>query len=60
LIGEPGLCERYRRALRLFDAAEVQTIEGTSIAGLWRIAIEAGLVQGGAAVVPAGSGDHDP
>jgi len=38
LIGEKTLCERYLRALSLFDVTGVPVIEGASAAGLWRIA----------------------
>lgn len=44
LIGDPRLCERYEIALQLFGVSDVRTIPNTSVAGLWRIAVSAGLV----------------
>ncbi|MDR3436573.1 2-dehydro-3-deoxygalactonokinase [Telmatospirillum sp.] len=40
LIGESGLCQRYRRALDLFGVDHAQIIAGASPAGLWRIALQ--------------------
>ena len=44
LIGDPALCARYRRALSVFDVVDAPEIEGAAEAGLWRIAVAAGLV----------------
>jgi 2-dehydro-3-deoxygalactonokinase len=44
LIGDPALCERYRRALALFGITSAHIITGATEAGLWQIAIDAGLV----------------
>jgi 2-dehydro-3-deoxygalactonokinase len=38
LIGETTLCERYLRALKLFDVTEVAVIAEAATTGLWRIA----------------------
>lgn len=35
LIGEDGLCARYRRAATLFDLPQPQTIAGAAARGLW-------------------------
>ncbi len=43
LIGDPLLCERYRRALALFGHPEVPTIYNAAPAGLWRIASRTGI-----------------
>jgi 2-dehydro-3-deoxygalactonokinase len=44
LIGDPALCDRYRRALALFDITDGRVITGATEAGLWQIACHAGLV----------------
>lgn len=44
LIGDPGLCARYARALSRFGVADAETIPDAAAAGLWRIATAAGLV----------------
>lgn len=44
LIGDEGLCGRYRRALRSFDITEGSIIEDAACHGLWRIAQSAGWV----------------
>ncbi|BFL64305.1 2-dehydro-3-deoxygalactonokinase [Roseomonas mucosa] len=46
LIGDPALCRRYREALALLGVSEVREIENAATAGLWRIAIQAGLAAG--------------
>jgi 2-dehydro-3-deoxygalactonokinase len=51
LIGNAVLNARYARALSLFGAPEPEILEGSAVAGLWRIAVEAGLV-----AVPSTSG----
>ncbi len=48
LIGDAGLCEKYRAALGRFDAVAT-VIEDAAPAGLWRIAQSAGLIGGAAA-----------
>jgi 2-dehydro-3-deoxygalactonokinase len=45
LIGNPGLCQRYRRALAACGLAHVHIAENATERGLWRIALAAGLVQ---------------
>jgi 2-dehydro-3-deoxygalactonokinase len=44
LIGEPALCERYRRALAVFGITDASLITGATETGLWQIACHAGLV----------------
>jgi 2-dehydro-3-deoxygalactonokinase len=54
LIGDAALCLRYRRALGAWaDVAEPLHLSNTAVAGLWRLALQAGLVQG------AGGADDD-
>jgi 2-dehydro-3-deoxygalactonokinase len=48
LIGEPGLCGRYRLALARFSVPAPDILDNTAPAGLWRIATAAGLLQAGA------------
>lgn len=38
LVGEPGLCRRYRHALQQFGVAPAAELGNTAVAGLWRIA----------------------
>lgn len=45
LIGDATICGLYRRAFSLFQYPEVAIIDDTAVAGLWRLAIAAGLVQ---------------
>ncbi len=47
LVGETALCERYQRALRLFDIA-APVVDGATPAGLWQIAGRLGLVSAAA------------
>ena len=47
LLGEPALCGRYREALVEFGAEDVRSLDDTGPAGLWQIAVAAGLVPGG-------------
>lgn len=47
LIGEPALCQRYERALRLLGAEATIAREGATERGLWRVACAAGLVESG-------------
>jgi 2-dehydro-3-deoxygalactonokinase len=44
LVGDRVLCQRYQRALALFGMENVSAIDNASIAGLWRIAVTAGLI----------------
>ncbi|KGD09247.1 2-dehydro-3-deoxygalactonokinase [Burkholderia pseudomallei] len=44
LVGEGALCDRYRRALAEFDCGDARIVERASERGLWRIAVQAGLV----------------
>ncbi|HKR77079.1 MAG TPA: 2-dehydro-3-deoxygalactonokinase, partial [Rhodanobacter sp.] len=44
LIGEPALCERYRRAATLFDIDLPPPLQDAAAHGLWRIAAQAGIV----------------
>lgn len=43
LIGDKALCARYRLAFSRFGLDEVGEIEGAAVAGLWVIALAAGL-----------------
>lgn len=45
LIGEPALCERYRRAAALFDIELPPTIADAAARGLWQLATQAGLLR---------------
>jgi 2-dehydro-3-deoxygalactonokinase len=44
LLGEPTLCGRYREALMEFGAVDIRSLDDTGPAGLWHIAVAAGLV----------------
>jgi 2-dehydro-3-deoxygalactonokinase len=44
LVGDKALCARYRLAFSRFGLDEVGEIEGAAVAGLWAIALAAGLV----------------
>ena len=44
LIGEPGLCARYRTALEIAGVRVRDTRTDAAAQGLWRIAVHAGLV----------------
>lgn len=44
LIGDPSLCERYALALARFGISDVDAVEEAAIAGFWRTALAAGLV----------------
>jgi 2-dehydro-3-deoxygalactonokinase len=44
LIGEPALCARYQRAMRLCGITARIAPPGAAAAGLWRIARDAGLI----------------
>jgi 2-dehydro-3-deoxygalactonokinase len=56
LIGEAALCERYRLALAEFGCSNATIVEAAAERGLWRIAVQAGLVAGHTALPPAGIG----
>lgn len=43
LIGDAGLCDRYRAALTAFGVAQVRLLGDTAAAGLWTIARAAGI-----------------
>ena len=45
LIGEPALCARYARALASFGLDAVEAIPDAAVAGLWRVATAAGIVE---------------
>lgn len=53
LIGDPVLCERYLRALALFGVTAARSLDNTAPAGLWRIAVAAGLVTDTPAAEPS-------
>ena len=44
LLGEPALCERYREALALFGLDHVRSLDNPGVAGLWQVALAAGLI----------------
>jgi 2-dehydro-3-deoxygalactonokinase len=46
LAGAPELCERYRRALAIWDLPSPAVAERATERGLWRIAVAAGLLDG--------------
>lgn len=43
LVGDAALCERYVRALRVFDIEPGAVLGNTAVAGLWQLAQRAGL-----------------
>lgn len=45
LVGEPRLCQRYVQALARFDQHTGIVLPNTAPAGLWRLALAAGLVR---------------
>jgi 2-dehydro-3-deoxygalactonokinase len=45
LIGSAALCERYRLALTEFGCLRASVVEAAAENGLWRIALQAGLVE---------------
>ena len=47
LLGDPALCDRYRLALSAFGIPDVRPLQETGPAGLWHIALSAGLVLNG-------------
>ena len=46
LVGDEGLCRRYRRALARFGYRDVAAVHDAAPRGLWRVADSAGLVSG--------------
>ncbi|NML33681.1 2-dehydro-3-deoxygalactonokinase [Paraburkholderia antibiotica] len=44
LIGNDALCERYRLALAQFGCLRAEPVKHATERGLWRVAVEAGLV----------------
>jgi 2-dehydro-3-deoxygalactonokinase len=56
LVGDRALCQRYQRALQLFGVENASAIDNASIAGLWRIAITAGLIDN----TTSGSSEQGP
>jgi 2-dehydro-3-deoxygalactonokinase len=53
LIGDPALCGRYRRAAVHFDIDLAAPLEDAAAYGLWRLAVQAGLVHTDSEVSPA-------
>jgi len=45
LVGEPDLCRRYGHALRQFGAEPACMADNTASAGLWQLAVLAGMVK---------------
>ena len=45
LLGEGSLCERYREAMAECGITRIRVLEHTAPAGLWQIAVAAGLLQ---------------
>jgi 2-dehydro-3-deoxygalactonokinase len=54
LIGNDALCERYRLALAQFGCLQAELVKYATERGLWRVAVEAGLVKPSARAVRAG------
>jgi 2-dehydro-3-deoxygalactonokinase len=54
LIGNEALCERYRLALTHYGCQNAELVKYATERGLWRIAVQAGLV------APAGNADAAP
>jgi 2-dehydro-3-deoxygalactonokinase len=53
LIGNEALCERYRLALTQYGCQSAELVKHATERGLWRIAVEAGLVTPAAGAAPA-------
>jgi 2-dehydro-3-deoxygalactonokinase len=53
LIGNEALCERYRLALTQYGCQSAELVKYATERGLWRIAVQAGLVTPAAGAVPA-------
>jgi 2-dehydro-3-deoxygalactonokinase len=45
LVGDAALCRRYQRALALFGLSSQLAADGAAPAGLWQIALSAGLLR---------------
>jgi 2-dehydro-3-deoxygalactonokinase len=48
LLGDDALCRRYETALALAGASATRAAEGATTRGQWRVAAQAGLVEGSA------------
>jgi 2-dehydro-3-deoxygalactonokinase len=53
LIGNEALCERYRLALTQYGCRSAELVKHATERGLWRIAVQAGLVTPAAGAAPA-------
>jgi len=53
LIGNEALCERYRLALTQYGCQQAELVKQATERGLWRIAVQAGLVKPAADAAPA-------
>jgi 2-dehydro-3-deoxygalactonokinase len=53
LIGNEALCERYRLALTQYGCQQAELVKHAAERGLWRIAVQAGLVEPAADAAPA-------
>jgi 2-dehydro-3-deoxygalactonokinase len=58
LVGEPALCRRYAQALQRFGLPSAQALPNTAPAGLWQLALAAGLVT--SSVIPSSSIATEP
>ena len=47
LLGDDGLCRRYEAAMAIAGVATARAAEGATTRGQWRVAVQAGLVEGG-------------
>ncbi|MBB5444087.1 MULTISPECIES: 2-dehydro-3-deoxygalactonokinase [unclassified Paraburkholderia] len=54
LIGNDALCDRYRLALAQFGCLRAEPVRHATERGLWRVAVEAGLVRPSAQAARAG------
>ena len=46
LLGDDGLCRRYEAAMAIAGVATARAAEGATTRGQWRVAVQAGLVDG--------------
>jgi 2-dehydro-3-deoxygalactonokinase len=53
LIGNEALCERYRLALTQYGCQQAELVKNATERGLWRMAVQAGLVKPAADAAPA-------
>ncbi|GAB2907443.1 2-dehydro-3-deoxygalactonokinase [Paraburkholderia jirisanensis] len=53
LIGNEALCERYRLALTQYGCQQAELVKQATERGLWRMAVQAGLVKPAADAAPA-------